>query len=87
MRANDEQGWVRTELIGQMLETADAIAEVKNKLLQHVAAWIQREAHLAEARHLAAMQEGLPDDTARFLAVDDMGFQLAHAAMLAWSTP
>jgi hypothetical protein len=41
--------------------------------------WLGREAHLALRRAHDMMADGIPADTAFFLAVDDMGFQLAHA--------
>lgn len=44
-----------------------------------IGSWLGREAHLALRRAHEMMTDGIPSDTAFFLAVDDMGFQLAHA--------
>lgn len=44
-----------------------------------IGSWLGREAHLALRRAHEMMTDGIPPDTAFFLAVDDMGFQLAHA--------
>lgn len=86
MRA-DDSGFVRTELIENMLAAADEMGDSPNLLLAVTGSWVRREAHLAEARHLAMIQDGILDDSARFLAMDDMGFQLAQAAVEGWSTP
>jgi hypothetical protein len=44
-----------------------------------VSSWLSREAHLAMRRAYEMMADGVPPDTAFFLAVDDSGFQLAAA--------
>jgi len=46
-----------------------------------VATWLRREGHLAVMRAHDYLQNGIPEESAWFLAVDDTGFQIA-AAML-----
>lgn len=63
---------------------ADEMDRTENVLLETVAMWLRREMHLAVERFGAALQMAMPEDTARFLAQDDMGFQIALAAARAW---
>jgi hypothetical protein len=77
---------VRSELVKQMLEHADEMEDSSSPLLCVTGSIIRREAHFAEGRTLAMIQDGLPEDTARIVAQDDMGFQLAQAASVAWTT-
>jgi hypothetical protein len=46
-----------------------------------IATWLRREGHLAVMRAHDYLQNGIPEESAWFLAVDDPGFQIA-AAML-----
>lgn len=74
------------ELIDYVRTTAIEIgSEQQNRLLSAVAALMMREAHLAVERAHSSMSVGVPPETAFFLAVDDMGFQLAHGAAQGWA--
>lgn len=79
--------FVRSELIVKMLERADEMEDSSSPYVAVVGSIIRREAHFAEGRTLSMTHDGLPEDTARVLAQDDMGFQLALAASTAWVTP
>lgn len=86
MLPEDAPALVRSELVQQMLNAAESMEKAQHGVLaEHLASWWRREAHLAEERHLSAFRAGLPDDTAAFLAFDDMGFQIARAACSDWA--
>lgn len=85
-----------TEDYSEFLEVIDGVRRVGENLLDGadpngrqalVGLWLSREAHLALRRAHEMMTDGIPPDTAFFLAVDDMGFQLAHAYMKQISSP
>lgn len=85
MHPNNESRRVSSDLIDHVIETAGNIGlEHENRLLACVASMMMREAHLAIERTANMVQIGVPEETALFLAADDMGFQLAYSAAQAW---
>jgi hypothetical protein len=81
----------RSELIDQLRDLAeevgqDMVGRVTPEIAKVLEMWLLREVHLAVRRAHEAMADGVPPDSAFFLAVDDMGFQLAHALSEAWRT-
>jgi hypothetical protein len=68
------------EIVGELLRFAETLSDKADTEVQEiVSGWLQREAHLATRRAYEMMADGVPPDTAFFLAVDDTGFQLAAA--------
>lgn len=71
----------RSDAVDSLFRVSQEIGtDNQNKLLSIAATWLLREAHLAVERAYAMMESGIPEETAWFLAIDDIGFQLAHAA-------
>lgn len=66
-------------VIDEVRLAAEKRADDPDEPLRIVGSWLGREAHLALRRAHEMMTDDIPPDTAFFLAVDDMGFQLAHA--------
>jgi hypothetical protein len=73
-----------SDLIQRVLDTADALegtTPISDAIRDVMLLWLRREGHLAIERAYHFVQSGVPEETAWFLAPDDMGFQLALAAV------
>lgn len=85
MNEHEDAASEHGELIDYVRRTARNIGpDNDNSLLAAVSLLLEREAHLAVRRASEMMADGVPPDSAFFLAVDDAGFQLAHAAAQSW---
>lgn len=88
MHPDNQPDRVRSELIDALFEVADELdkagAEVKSSLVPIISTWVRREGHLATERAYMLLRDGVPEETAWFLAVDDAGFQLAAAYATNW---
>jgi hypothetical protein len=75
-----------SELIDRMTRWVAKLGEINQPQDQDrvidasevLANWVAREAHLAVRRAHEMMADGVPPDTAFFLSVDDLGFQVAY---------
>lgn len=75
----------QSEVVETVRKTAQEIGlSHENQLLSAVAMWLLREAELATLRAYELAATGVPEDTAWFVAIDDMGFQLAYGAAQGW---
>jgi hypothetical protein len=78
----EEPTGVGSAVVRAVLEFADEVEEKADSANERViATWLRREGHLAVVRAYDYLQNGVPEESAWFLAVDEVGFQLA-AAML-----
>jgi hypothetical protein len=59
--------------------SGSVVAVFTPEVRELLSTWMRREAHLLQFRYLELLQAGAPDETAQFLAQDDMGLQLAVA--------
>lgn len=67
-------------VIAELRQFAEKLADrADSEVHVIVSGWLNREVHLALRRAYEMMADGIPSDTAFFLAVDDSGFQLAAA--------
>lgn len=75
----------RSDAVNRLFLVSQEIGtDHENQLLSVVATWLMREAHLAIERAYSMVESGVPEETAWFVAIDDVGFQLAHAATEEW---
>lgn len=80
MHASEEQSdGVHSELIDMVRDWSGTRSGIDDEQTGLLVAWTSREANLALRRAYEMMADGVPFDTAFFLAADDMGFQLALA--------
>lgn len=87
----DENPDQHSELLDWMLDTAESMSKDRApfatpEMIKVMEMWLRRECHLAIRRAHEMMADGIPPDSAFFVAVDDMGFQLAHGLAQAWRT-
>lgn len=98
-RGQDEPGYpVSAQVIDELREIAnsiaasaesaqnngDDVARASGQFDATLAALLLREVHLSIRRAHEAMADGIPPDSAHFLAIDDMGFQVALSVARAW---